>query len=119
MSKRKRIRKKHIYFGPKRAGTNYCLNVIGNGIRRRYIDATGDEPSVKNIKQYLRWFYYHSSQEEWLKYVAKYTTLSQTMFSAKHLLPVQPDDGPIAKRFANKSVIDDIRELVEKWKRDF
>lgn len=106
VSKKKRIKKKRIYFGPKRAGANYCLNVIGNGIRRRYIYATGEEPSVKNIKQYLRWFYHNSSQKKWVECVAKYITPSQTMFYAKHLLP--SNDG----RYANKSVINEIKEEI-------
>lgn len=118
MSKSKRIEKKHEWHGSKRAGTYYCMNIIGNGIRRRYIDATDEEPSVKNIKQYLRWFYHNSSQKEWDDCVSKHTISYQMMFSAKHLLPTQPDDGPLAERYRNKSVIDEIKETVEKWKRE-
>lgn len=117
MSKKKRIEKKHKWLGSKRAGTCYCMNVIGNGIRRRYLDATDEEPSVKNIKQYLRWFYHNSSQKKWDECVSKYTISYQMMFSSKHLLP-QTNDGPLAERYRNKSVIDEIKEITEKWKKE-
>lgn len=82
----KRIRKKHYWLGSKRAGTNHCRCVIGNGIRRRYEEATGVEPKRRNIMRYLLWFYNNSSQKEWDDAVDKYYFNCQTLLSAKHLL---------------------------------
>lgn len=88
----KRIRKKHYWLGEKRAGTNHCRNTIGNGIRLRYIEATDTEPKRRNIMRYLRWFYIHSSLEEWCAAVKKYHVNTQLILSAKHLLsqPITP-----------------------------
>lgn len=82
----KRIRKKHYWLGSKRAGTNHCRCVIGNGIRIRYEEATGVEPKRRNIMRYLLWFYNNSSQKEWDDAVDKYHFNCQTLLSAKHLL---------------------------------
>lgn len=82
----KRIIKKHYWLGSKRAGTNHCRCVIGNGIRRRYEEATGTEPKRRNIMRYLCWFYYNSSEKEWDDAVDKYHVNCQPLLSAKHLL---------------------------------
>ena len=82
----KRIRKKHYWLGSKRAGTNHCRCVIGNGISRRYEKATGVEPKRRNIMRYLCWFYNNSSQNEWDDAVEKYRVNTQCILSAKHLL---------------------------------
>lgn len=84
----KRIRKKHYWLGSKRAGTNHCRCVIGNGIRRRYEEATGVESKRIHIMRYLRWFYNNSSQNEWDDAVDKYHVgrIKQCILSAKHLL---------------------------------
>jgi hypothetical protein len=82
----KRLGKKHYWLGSKRAGTNHCRCVIGNGIRRRYEEATGVEPKRRNIMRYLLWFYHNSSQKEWDDAVDKYYINTQHLLSAKHLL---------------------------------
>ena len=82
----KRIRKKHYWLGSKRAGTNHCRCVIGNGIRRRYEEATGTEPKRRNLVRYLLWFYHNSSEKEWDDAVDKYHVNCQPLLSAKHLL---------------------------------
>jgi len=88
----KRIRKKHYWLGSKRAGTNHCRCVIGNGIRRRYEEATGVESKRRNIMRYLLWFYNNSSEKEWDDAVDKYHVNYQPSLSAKHLLsqPITP-----------------------------
>lgn len=101
----KRIQKKHIWLDPKRAGTNYCRNAIGNGLRRRYIACVGTEPIHRNIMRYLRWFYNNSSEKEWLGAVGKYYVPDQFRFSVKHLLPSSAISDNISKRYENKSVL--------------
>lgn len=111
----KRIRKKHYWLGEKRAGTNHCRCVIGNGIRRRYEEATGVEPKRRNIMKYLLWFYHNSSLEEWSDTVQKYYINTQNIFSAKHLLrqPSPSSLQAIERRYGDKCVLKGIEHMLE------
>lgn len=112
----KRIRKKHYWLGSKRAGTNHCRCVIGNGIRRRYEEATGVESIRRNIMRYLRWFYIHSSQNEWDDAVDKYRVDKQCILSAKHLLrqPSPSSLQAIERRYGGeRCVLKGIEHLLE------
>ena len=113
----KRIRKKHYWLGSKRAGTNHCRCVIGNGIRRRYEEATGTEPKRIHIMRYLRWFYIHSSQKEWDDAVYKYHVNTLCILSAKHLLhqPITPSPSSlqaIERRYGDRCVLKGIEEYL-------
>jgi len=115
----RRIRKKHYWLGSKRAGTNHCRCVIGNGIRRRYEEATGVEPKRRNIMRYLLWFYHNSSQKEWDDAVDKYHVNTQSILSAKHLLcqPITPSPSSlqaIERRYGGeRCVLKGIEHLLE------
>lgn len=86
----KRIKKKHMWLGSKRAGTNHCATEILRHIIRKCVKA-GIEPNIRNIKKYIRWFYHNSSQAVWDKRVADTYIPWQTMLSAKHLLKSVPE----------------------------
>ena len=111
----KRIRKKHYWLGEKRAGTNHCRNTIGNGIRRRYIEATDTEPKHRNIMRYLRWFYIHSSLKEWSDSVRKYHINLQPYLSAKHLISRSSplSISAIESIYGEQCVLKDIEHLLE------
>ena len=84
----KRIRKKHNWLGAKRAGANHCANEIARHIGRK-ISYSGitPKPSYKlNVRRYVRWFFHHSSEEEWTKRVGEAYYPKQMFLSAKHLL---------------------------------
>jgi hypothetical protein len=92
----KRIKKKHIWLGSKRAGTNHCATEILRHIIRKCDDA-GIEPNIRNIKKYIRWFYHKSSQAEWDKRVADTYVPWQMVLSAKHLLKSIPDKKDVVE----------------------
>lgn len=81
----KRIKKKHMWLGSKRAGTNHCAYKIMHHIIRKCIDA-GIKPNIRNIKRHVLWFYHNSSQDEWDKRVDDAYFPWQSILSAKHLL---------------------------------
>lgn len=85
----KRIKKKHMWLGAKRAGLPYCSNEIGQHVYR-LLDEAGIKPIRRNIMRYLHWFYKHSTEAEWAKRVDRAYVPYQAMLSAKHLLPKQP-----------------------------
>lgn len=89
----KRIRKKHQWLGCKRAGANYCGNQIARHIGRKilYSGITPKPSYILNVRRHVRWFFHHSSEEEWSKRVDEAYFPHQMFFSAKHLLPAKPD----------------------------
>lgn len=92
----KRIKKKHMWLGSKRAGTNHCANEIFRHIIRK-CKAVGIEPNIRNIKKYIRWFYHNSSQDAWDKRVADAYMPWQMIFSAKHLLKSVPEKKDVVE----------------------
>lgn len=85
----KRIKKKHMWLGTKRAGLPYCSNEIGQHVYR-LLDEAGIKPIRRNIMRYLHWFYRHSTEAEWTIRVDRAYMPYQPILSAKHLLPKQP-----------------------------
>lgn len=92
----KRIKKKHMWLGSKRAGTNHCANMIFRHIIRK-CKAVGIEPNIRNLKRYIRWFYHNSSQDEWDKRVADAYMPWQMVLSAKHLLKSIPEKEDVVE----------------------
>ena len=82
----KRIMKKHMWLGEKRAGLPYCSNQIGQHVHK-LLDEAGIKPIRRNIMRYLHWFCKHSTEAEWMKRVDRAHVSDQMMLSAKHLLP--------------------------------
>ncbi len=82
----KRIRKKHIWFGPKKAGRMYSRCEIGNSIVRRCKEA-GIKYNRRAIWSYTHWLSIHSSEDEWIDRVNKAYYPYQMLLSAKHLIP--------------------------------
>lgn len=84
----KRIKKKHNWLGAKRAGANHCANEIARHIGRKILySGIIPKPSYKlNVRRYVRWFFHHSSEEEWTKRVGEAYYPKQMFLSAKHLL---------------------------------
>jgi hypothetical protein len=114
----KRIKKKHQWLGVKRAGANYCANEIARHIGRKilYSGITPKPSYVLNVRRHVRWFFHHSSEEEWGKRVAEAYYPDQWFLSAKHLLPADPtlsmeDTDPIHLK-------DMLEDLVRKAKEE-
>lgn len=82
----KRIRKKHIWIGPKKAGLIYCRCEIGNSIVRRCKEA-GIKYNRQAIWSYTHWLSIHSSEDEWIDRVNESYYPHQMFLSAKHLIP--------------------------------
>lgn len=89
----KRIKKKHEWLGTKIAGANHCANEIAQHIWRKllYAGITPKPSYVLNVRRHVRWFFHHSSEEEWTKRAAEAYYPKQMFFSAKHLLPADYD----------------------------
>lgn len=111
----KRIKKKHQWIGAKRAGANYCANEIARHIGRKilYSGITPKPSYLLNVRRHVRWFFHHSSEEEWLKRVAEAYDHSQMYLSAKHLLGVPADYSPSA--VTTRRVLED---LIRKTKEE-
>lgn len=86
----KRQEKKHKWLGCKRAGANHCGNEIARhiGIKILYSGITPKPSYILNVRRYVRWFFHHSSEEEWLKRTSKAYYPNQIFFSTRHLLPM-------------------------------
>lgn len=106
----KRIKKKHKYYGVKRAGANYCGNEIARHIGRKILNSgiTPKPSYILNVRRHVRWFFQHSSKEEWIKRVAEAYDPIQ-MFSARHLL-VMPADYTSSGRYKPNPPIKEIKE---------
>ena len=89
----KRIKKKHKYYGVKRAGANYCGNEIAQHIGRKILDSgiTPKPSYILNVRRHVRWFFHHSSEEAWTKRVAEAYDPIQMFLSARHLLVLPAD----------------------------
>ncbi len=83
----KRIKKKHVWLGAKRAGAIHCKNEIARDIWRR-ISYSGitPKPNRFNVRRYIRWFFLNSSEEKWSNRVDEAYYPRQMFLSAKHLL---------------------------------
>jgi hypothetical protein len=110
----KRIKKKHQWLGVKRAGTNYCANEISRHIGRKilYSGITPKPSYILNVRRHVRWFFHHSSEEEWTKRVAEAYYPKQMVLSAKHLLPVDHTafNGRYRPNPPVKDILDDMAE---------
>ena len=82
----KRIMKKHMWLGTKRAGRSYCSNEIRHHVKR-LLEKAGVKPIRRNIMRYLHWFLIHSTEKEWMERVDRAYIPKQMLLSAKHLLP--------------------------------
>lgn len=115
----KRIKKKHKWLGAKRAGANYCGNEIARHIGRKILySGITLKPSYRlNVRRYVRWFFHHSSEEEWLKRVVEAYDPVQMFLSAKHLLP--PDYKSFNGRYRpNPPLKDMLENLIRKTKEE-
>ena len=115
----KRIKKKHMWLGVKRAGANYCANEIARHIGRKilYSGITPKPSYVLNVRRHVRWFFHHSSEEEWLKRVAEaYDPSSIWILSAKHLLPV--DHTAFNGRYGPNPVVKDMLDDMAERRRE-
>ena len=84
----KRMKKKQIWLGTKRAGANYCANEIFRHILRK-MAASGIPMKpcyIRNTKSYVSWFFHHSSEKEWDERVEEAYVPYQMILSAKQLL---------------------------------
>jgi hypothetical protein len=110
----KRIKKKHQWLGVKRAGANYCANEISRHIGRKilYSGITPKPSYILNVRRHVRWFFHHSSEEEWTKRVAEAYYPKQMALSAKHLLPVDHTafNGRYRPNPPVKDILDDMAE---------
>jgi len=110
----KRIKKKHKYYGVKRAGANYCGNEIARHIGRKILySGITPKPSYRlNVRRHIRWFFHHSSEEEWTKRAGEAYYPHQMFLSAKHLL-VMPADYTSTGRYKPNPPI---KEIVDNWR---
>ncbi len=114
----KRIKKKHKYYGVKRAGANYCANEIARHIGRKilYSGITPKPSYILNVRRHVRYFFHHSSEEEWTKRVAEAYYPKQMFLSAKHLLPAYHTS--FGGRYKpNPPLKDMLEEYTERWKK--
>lgn len=115
----KRIKKKHKWLGTKRAGANHCANEIARHIWRKilYSGITPKPSYVRNVRRYVRWFFHHSSEEEWTKRVSEAYYPKQMFLSAKHLL-VMPADYKSSGRYKPNPVVKDILDDMAKRRKE-
>lgn len=114
----KRIRKKHEWLGTKLAGANHCANEIAQHIWRKllYAGITPKPSYVLNVRRHVRWFFHHSSEEEWSKRATEAYYPKQMFFSAKHLLPADYESS-IERRYEPNPVVKDIlNDMAERRK---
>lgn len=113
----KRIKKKHKYYGVKRAGANYCGNEIARHIGRKILySGITPKPSYRlNVRRYIRWFFHHSSEEAWTKRVEEAYYPHQMFLSARHLLPADYTSS-IERYKPNPPIKGMLDELVERRK---
>ena len=117
----KRIKKKHQWIGAKRAGANYCANEIARHIGRKilYSGITPKPSYLLNVRRHVRWFFHHSSEEEWLKRVAEAYDHSQMFLSVRHLLVLPADHTSFTGRYGpNPPLKDMLEDLVRKAKKE-
>lgn len=115
----KRIKKKHKWLGCKLAGANHCGNEIARHIRRKILcSGITTKPSyILNVRRYVRWFFHHSSEEEWIKRTGEACHTDPMFFSARHWLVMPADYTSFSGRYKpNPPLKDMMNELAEKLK---
>ena len=72
---------------------------------------------VRNVRRHIRWFFHHSSEEEWTKRAAEAYYPKQMCFSAKHLLMLPVDNTSFDGRYEPNPVVKDmLNDMAERRK---